>query len=588
MKSFIHFILVLLGLMFASIRKFEINHNLLPVILASLFLIGFPVMMLGKELISESTVGKTSWTKGYTLILLNKGSLEKAYEAVDFIQMKGGRVAIIASPRVLLGWVPETLDRTLIGKQGIQSIHRAPVSLSGLTVEENDAMGFFNQVASGQWDEQKRALLPGPELTIPDGLEAPPLSRDDFENNLRGTGLSAELAEALSPGNSDNMVGKVNFNAIFVESNGGCDSNLYTWTSTDVSTIINEISAGISFWSSQAGDYGVPLTWVTSYWTPSDSRVLTCYEPINHASSEDNLWIDQIMCNFGFCSGDKFARTTAFNALRRVAVETNWSVTSFIGYNPSPAPTTFTDGFFAYAYLNGPYSQLLFQNNGWGVSQYNLVNAHETGHLFGAHDQYATSGCNDCFIPGNNGVFNGNCVNCNSAAVPSIMWNNDLALDGYCPGQVGWAVKTDFVWPVGTESFAAKTNYVPGQAFRPLIQFQLPGRPDSLGSNTHAVTTWWYLQYPEGVTQSFGPFVLNLRTDSTWNVWLDNVSIPTDATLGEAALEIFINVANYGKGGRASGKGNFYIVGSGANLIPTAPQPKEEEVEAVAQPMAAR
>ena len=80
----------------------------------------------------------------------------------------------------------------------------------------------------------------------------------------------------------------------------------------------------------------------------------TCYEPIRHSQAQDSLWISQIMCNFGFCSGDKFARTTAFNASRRVAAKTNWAVTSFIGYNPSPAPTTFTDGFFAYATSTAP------------------------------------------------------------------------------------------------------------------------------------------------------------------------------------------------------------------------------------------
>jgi hypothetical protein len=401
--------------------------------------------------------------------------------------------------------------------------------------------------------------------------------------NLLAAGLAAEDIEALSPGNSDNMIGKATFNAIFVESGGGCDANLYTWTSADISTIQNEIMASLSFWASRAPTYGVPLTWVTAFWTPSvTSAVVTCYEPILHPSSQDGLWINQIMCNFGFCSGDKFARTAAFNAAIRSGAATNWAVTSFIGYNPPPAPTTFPDGFFAYAFINGPYSQLLYRNDGWAVNQYGLVNAHETGHLFGAADQYASSGCNNCFIAGNNGVFNGNCANCNAATVPSIMRSNELALDGYCPGQIGWAVLVNLVQPVGP-NFNIKTNYTPGQAFRPLLQVQLPGRPDALGSNTHVVTTRWFLQYPGGVTQSFGPFTLNLRSGNTWNVWVDNVSIPTTAAFGEATLEAFIEVANYGKGGRASGKGGFYIVGSGANPIATAPEQPEVNAELIAQ-----
>jgi hypothetical protein len=66
-------------------------------------------------------------------------------------------------------------------------------------------------------------------------------------------------------------------------------------------------------------------------------------------------------------------------------------------------------------------------------------------------------------------------------------------------------------------------------------------------------------------------------------VWVDNVSIPTTAAFGEATLEAFIEVANYGKGGRASGKGGFYIVGSGANPIATAPEQPEVNAELIAQ-----
>jgi hypothetical protein len=570
----------------SQLMKTRFTTTLLRVILAAVFLLGVSPPLFAQEADDQRTRTVASWTSGYTLILLDVDSLEEAYETADFIQRAGGLVAIIASPHILLGWVPRALDRELIGEHGIQSLYRTPVSLSTGAVEEANTVSFFNQVASGRWEQQKQALAPGPAFQGPDGLEAPPLSHADFLQNLRAAGLAAEDIEALSPGNSDNMIGKVNFNAIFVESTGGCEfgANLYTWTSTDISTIQSEIIASLSFWSSQAPTYGVPLTWVTSFWTLFNTTgVLTCYEPIQWSSGADGLWIQQIMCNFGFCSGDKFALTTAFNAARRVAAQTNWAVTSFIGYNPAPAPTTFTDGLFAYAYGNGPYSQLLFRNDGWAVNQYDLVNAHETGHLFGAADQYASSGCNNCFIAGNNSVFNGNCANCNAASVPSIMRNNELALDGYCPGQIGWAVLVNFVQPIGVASFNIKTNYTPGQAFRPLLQVQLPGRPDSLGSNTLVVTTRWFLQYPGGVTQSFGPFTLNLLSGYTWNVWVDNVSIPTTAAFGEATLEAFIEVANYGKGGRASGKGGFYIVGSGANPIPTAPAQPEVNAELVAQ-----
>ena len=177
-------------------------------------------------------------------------------------------------------------------------------------------------------------------------------------------------------------------------------------------------------------------------------------------------------------------------------------------------------------------------------------------------------------------MFNGNCVNCNSASDPSIMRSNELALDGYCPGQIGWAVLVNYVKPVGSGS-VSKSNWVPGQAVGYQIQFHLPGRPSSLGSNSHTVTSRWFVQFPGGVTQSHGPFTnTGITTGNTWNLTLSR-TIPS-AAFGEATLEVFIEVSNYGKGGRASLKSSFYIVGSGANPIPTSPTPPEEDAEPLA------
>ena len=38
------------------------------------------------------------------------------------------------------------------------------------------------------------------------------------------------------------------------------------------------------------------------------------YEPITRSSASDALWINAVMANLGFSSGDKFARVTAFNS----------------------------------------------------------------------------------------------------------------------------------------------------------------------------------------------------------------------------------------------------------------------------------
>jgi hypothetical protein len=525
---------------------------------------------------SQGTTGSDdhlSWTEEYSLIVTANTTLEETNQTVDFIGANGGQVAIVVSPRLLLGWAP----RELIGQAGIQSIHRRAVDTTAFQqdADEADAVEFFNLVASGAWRENKRGLSDHQREVEygADAFDGPPSS-----GGFRGNG--PDLLGASSPGNADVMAGRANFNAIFVESNNFVfwpfdpDPNLYTWSCADVSTIVSEISASLSFWSSRAGNYGVPLTWIASYHRPPQcfggtTNVVTFFEPILHAQSQDGLWINQIMCNFGNCSGDKFARTNVFNSARRVATGANWATTSFIGYNPSPAPTTFTDGYFAYAYRSGNYSQLLYRNDGWAVSQYDLVNAHETGHLFGTFDEYASSGCANCFSGDglSKNVVNGNCANCGDPSVPCIMRSNEVALCGYTPGQLGWGLDINYARTSRTSAFIEKTNFTPGQAIRYHINVDVPGRTGECVT----VRSRWYRQFQANVTQaeSFVSPCL-VQTGGSWNIWLDR-TVPATAQFGESVFEVqleFVYATSpnaYGKGVRASQRGRFFVLPGGAN-----------------------
>lgn len=81
---------------------------------------------------------------------------------------------------------------------------------------------------------------------------------------------------------------------------------------------------------------------------------------------------------------------------------------------------------FAYANLSGPRLVMHYENDGWGVDNIDRVFAHETGHIFGAPDEYAASGCNCGGSYGPDGVPNGNCANCApNGGVPCIMRANE-------------------------------------------------------------------------------------------------------------------------------------------------------------------
>ncbi|MBI2833231.1 MAG: hypothetical protein HYX76_02250, partial [Acidobacteria bacterium] len=529
------------------------------------------------------------WTEGYSLILTSARTLDEAYKTVDYINEHGGQVAIVASPRVVLGWAPVNLR----GQGGIRNVTSRPYngSLAGASVDEADAISFFNEVASGAWRAKKAGFTDHSRVVDypSDVLEGPavPPGRGFLGN---GPGEAGEP----SPGFSDLMAGKVSYNVIYIESNGAVDPNSYTWLCADQTTIQSEITASLSFWSSRALNYGVPLSFTTTHYKPPQcaggtTNVTTSYEPITRpgptsAASGDQLWINQITqkivpaCN----AGDKFAHMDCFNSARRTAQKTNWATTQFIGYNPSPAATTFTDTYFAYAYRGGYYCHLLFRNDGWAVSQYDLVSSHETGHLFGAFDEYASSACGNCFSGDalSKGVVNGNCVNCNAGSVPSIMRNNEVALDGYVPGQIGWGLDINNVRTSRTTSLTEKTNWKPGQAIRYWINVDVPGRAGECVD----VRSRWYRQFPNPAggagtlteAEYFNQACL-ITSGGNRNIWLDR-TVPAGAGVGEGAVEIFLELYyggapeyRYGNGMKGSLRGKFYVLNGSANAISTSP-----------------
>jgi len=391
----------------------------------------------------ENLSAAIAWQEGYTLILMSNTDIPSANQARDYVVSQGGRIAILSPPHVMLGWVSPELSAELIGKFGIELVTQSPINLETLRYRDEQTLAtasFFNSVSSGSLAQEisVSAAVKGEPL-INDALEHPIINYDNYLRNLESLGI------APSPGNSDSMTGTVAFTMFFVESNGSIDPNMYTWSATDQQNTINRAWFGLSWWASQAPLYGVSVTFTTEIWPSTYIQTQQGYEPILHPSSDDYLWISQIMANLGFGSGSQFDQVSAFNTYIKRYAGTDWAYSVFIGYNPSPAPDTFTDGYFAYAYIGGPYTQLLFRNNGWGEGNFGLVLTHETGHIFWACDEYYEPGyggctsCGPCISWGPRPtILNGNCEYCNPNAVPCMMRENSYALCSFTPQQIGW------------------------------------------------------------------------------------------------------------------------------------------------------
>ena len=374
--------------------------------------------------------------EGYSLIIMNNTNIASANQARDYVISKGGKIAILVPPHIMLGWISEELSKRLIGMYGIESIIKTPIDLNTLQYRDEKtvaAVVFFNAVSSGYQSAEMAASLTEQGMPlINDALEKPPIINPP----------NATLAPA--PGYSDSMTGTVAVCLFFIESNGSIDPNLYTWNATDQQNTYNRALSGLSWWADQAATRGITLSF--TIYSETSPVTQQGYEPILHASwNDDALWINQIMANLGYSTGDKFSRVTAFNSWFKNYAGTDWAYSVFIGYNPSPAPSTFTDGYMAYAYYGGPYVQELFINGGWGESNFGFVLTHETGHIFWACDEYYQAGyggctsCGVCQVSGPRpSVLNGNCEYCNPSAVACMMRAIDYQLCTFTPPQIGW------------------------------------------------------------------------------------------------------------------------------------------------------
>lgn len=79
-------------------------------------------------------------------------------------------------------------------------------------------------------------------------------------------------------------------------------------------------------------------------------------------------------------------------------------------------------------------------SDGWGPTNIDRVFAHETGHVFGAPDEYASSNCTCGGAYGPWGEPNSNCENCpGGAGWKCVMDNNDWAFCPWTPLQIGWS-----------------------------------------------------------------------------------------------------------------------------------------------------
>jgi hypothetical protein len=312
--------------------------------------------------------------------------------AIRFIKEQGGKIVHVYPTHVLIGYVPRELRAKLIGQMGIQD-----VTYDVEQPEKVSKHGRSAEAAVEAWNNNFKGRAKQAGLEPPAGFsDPPPIDRDllTSPNNTgkpsRGGGTSVLSSRVLqtplqAPGyydTSEYFMGEVAVGIILPESTGGQEN----WSTARQNNVVSEVQAAMNWWA--APDSNTRLTFVYDI----SLSVPTTYEPIALPQSSEGSWIGQVMANLGFSSGDYFERVYSYLNNRRSSLGTDWAFAVFVVDSLNDADGYFSDGYFAYAYLGGPFTVMTYDNDNYYISNMDAVTAHETGHIFYALDQYYSAG----------------------------------------------------------------------------------------------------------------------------------------------------------------------------------------------------
>ncbi|MFH1278526.1 MAG: FlgD immunoglobulin-like domain containing protein [Candidatus Eisenbacteria bacterium] len=316
--------------------------------------------------------------------------------AVSFLLLLGsgnGAVAsiVIITPEGGKGSLEEA--ETALREAGGEVCHRFPGEglIADLFPGEIDALAGR---LSGEWRVDDGLSVPeSPLRRRAESLYGPPrkgrgpasgrpLSGDAFEPPRR-SGKGGE-----EPGfwdGSEYLLGDVGVAVFFLESNGAIDPSIEDWTGAERLHVQARMVEATEWWRSRAPEGFLRFTYEFR------DSVPVPYEPIARPQGDEELWIREALASFGFSSGDRFSRTQSYLNDMKARLGLDWAFAVYVIDSSEDEDGMFSDGYFAYAYVGGPFAVLTLDNDGWGTENFASVFAHEMGHVFYALDQYAAA-----------------------------------------------------------------------------------------------------------------------------------------------------------------------------------------------------
>lgn len=250
------------------------------------------------------------------------------------------------------------------------------------------------------------------------------------------------MAMAGAP-TSQRLTGSIAVGVIIVE---GPNANL-KFSAAERTKVVAEVQNGLSWLATQSPEgivFKYDIKIVTLNVQPGASTL--------DSGQKEALWRDPAMQQLGFATG--MAGVSAYVEQIRTNLGTTWTYCAFF--------TKYPLGHFGYASIGGPRLVMDYAQDGWGPDNMDRVFAHETGHIFGAPDEYASSGCNCGGSWGFYGKPNVNCANCApGGGVECLMKGNTWNMCVHTPYHLGFPLVQQTytgVWRQGNDAYYLWVN----------------------------------------------------------------------------------------------------------------------------------
>jgi len=334
-----------------------------------------------------------------------------ATDSINEISAAGGSVPLQLSDKVLVAILPDELKIEELK----YSTDKAPDDL-----DENTKIliAAWEATADKMSKKNLEDSTEGTHSWDDKGFQYPKNPDNDPELRRQLDKLKTSLI-APAP-TSQTLNGKVVVGVLIVS---GPSSDKLQFSASEYNTVISEVIEGLLYLSTAC--YEANVTFIVVPYNINITAVPN--NSCNSYESCESVFRDPALVSLGYPPGYDGCVQLVQNLQTQYAA--TWSYIAFF--------TKYPMYWFAYQYGVNLYMQ--YSNDGWGPSQINKVFAHESGHVFGAADEYSSSGCS-CSGSGLYNVPNKNCQNCNeyTTKVGCLMNDNQSALCNWSRGQLGW------------------------------------------------------------------------------------------------------------------------------------------------------